>query len=97
MLNQVLHALNAGSPVVIALRWPNPRTIRHTALLNKQNPVSNHAVTLVGVDRVDESLPLFARVFHGDPNWATLVPRLPAAGILPDDPKVIERILSVAR
>lgn len=48
VLNQVLHALNAGSPVVIGLRWPNPRTIRHTALLDKQNPVSHHAVTLVG-------------------------------------------------
>ena len=48
VLNQVLHALNAGSPVVIGLRWPNPQTIRHTALLDKQRPVSLHAVTLVG-------------------------------------------------
>ena len=48
VLNQALHALNAGSPVIIGLRWPNPRTIRHTALLDKQHPVSNHAVTLVG-------------------------------------------------
>ncbi len=48
VINQTLHALNAGSPVVIGLRWPNPQTIRHSGLLDKQYPVSYHAVTLVG-------------------------------------------------
>lgn len=56
-----------------------------------------HAVALVNMGRVEDSLPLFRRVFQMDPNWATLTPRLPKSGLLPDDPKVIERILSVAR
>lgn len=55
-----------------------------------------HAVALVNMGRVDESLPLFRKVFLMDRNWATLTPRLPKSGLLPDDPKVIARILSVA-
>jgi uncharacterized Ntn-hydrolase superfamily protein len=54
-----------------------------------------HAVALVNMGRVDESLPLFRKVFAMDPNWITLTPRLPKSGLLPDDPKLIERILSV--
>jgi uncharacterized Ntn-hydrolase superfamily protein len=54
-----------------------------------------HAVALVNMGRVDESLPLFRKVFAMDRNWATLTPRLPKSGLLPDDPKLIERILSV--
>jgi uncharacterized Ntn-hydrolase superfamily protein len=55
-----------------------------------------HAVALVNMGRVDESLPLFRRVFAMDRNWVTLTPRLPKSGLLPDDPKVINRIVSVA-
>ncbi len=54
-----------------------------------------HAVALVNMGRVDDSLPLFRKVFKMDPNWATLTPRLPKSGLLPDDAKLIERILSV--
>jgi uncharacterized Ntn-hydrolase superfamily protein len=55
-----------------------------------------HAVALVNMGRVDESLPLFRKVFAMDRNWVTLTPRLPKAGLLPDDPKLIDRIVSVA-
>jgi uncharacterized Ntn-hydrolase superfamily protein len=51
-----------------------------------------HAVALVGMNRLEEALPIFRRVFTADPNWRTLTPRLVKAGILPDDPKLIERI-----
>jgi tetratricopeptide (TPR) repeat protein len=54
-----------------------------------------HAATLAGVGRVEESLPLFRRAFAMWPNWRTLVPRLPAAGLLPDDPELIDRIIGV--
>jgi uncharacterized Ntn-hydrolase superfamily protein len=56
-----------------------------------------HAVALVNMGKVDESLPLFRKVFAKDKNWAILTPRLPKSGLLPDDPKLIERILSVAK
>jgi uncharacterized Ntn-hydrolase superfamily protein len=55
-----------------------------------------HAVALVNMKRVDEALPLFKRVFAGDKNWATLTPRLVSAGLLPDDPQLIERIVKAA-
>jgi uncharacterized Ntn-hydrolase superfamily protein len=51
-----------------------------------------HAVTLVTSGRTDESLPLFKRVFAREPVWAELLGRLPAAGLFPDDPKLIARI-----
>jgi uncharacterized Ntn-hydrolase superfamily protein len=52
-----------------------------------------HAVALVTMGRVDESLPLFKKVFAKDPNWIELTKRLPKSGLLPDDPKLIERIV----
>lgn len=55
-----------------------------------------HAVTLVNAQKVDEALPLFKRVFATDRNWAILVERLPKSNMLPNDAKLIEKILSVA-
>jgi uncharacterized Ntn-hydrolase superfamily protein len=55
-----------------------------------------HAVALVNMGRIDESLPLFRRVFRGDANWKTLTPRLPAAGLLPNDQTLINRIVAAA-
>jgi uncharacterized Ntn-hydrolase superfamily protein len=55
-----------------------------------------HAVALVNMGRVDESLPLFRKVFKLDKNWATLTPRLPQSGLMPADPELMKRILSVA-
>jgi uncharacterized Ntn-hydrolase superfamily protein len=56
-----------------------------------------HAVMLANVGKVEEALPLFRRAFAQDRNWMELVKRLPRAGQLPNDPRLIERILSAAR
>jgi uncharacterized Ntn-hydrolase superfamily protein len=53
-----------------------------------------HAVALVNMQRVDEALPLFARAFALEPGWRELTPRLPYSGLLPDDAKLIERIVA---
>lgn len=55
-----------------------------------------HAVTLANAKKLDEALPLFKRVFAADRNWAVLIERLPKSNMLPNDPKLIEKILSVA-
>lgn len=55
-----------------------------------------HAVALVNMNRVDDALPLFRRSFAIDSNWAVLTPRLVKSGLLPNDDKLIERILAVA-
>ena len=56
-----------------------------------------HAVALVTMKRVDEALPLFRQAFAAHREWATLTPRLPKAGLLPDDPKLIQEIVSQAK
>ncbi len=55
-----------------------------------------HAVALVNARRVTESLPIFKEVFSRDPNWATLLPRLPRTGSLTADEPTLTTILSMA-
>jgi uncharacterized Ntn-hydrolase superfamily protein len=54
------------------------------------------AVTLFVGGQEEKALAIFKDVFAREERWARLVPRLPAAGVLPDDPVKIEKILSVA-
>jgi uncharacterized Ntn-hydrolase superfamily protein len=54
-----------------------------------------HAVALVNMKRVEESLPLFARAFELEAGWRELTPRLPRSGLLPDDDALIKRITSL--
>jgi uncharacterized Ntn-hydrolase superfamily protein len=54
------------------------------------------AVTLASTGKVEESLPLFKKVFAMDSNWAILVPRLPEVGQLPKDRGLIKKILAQA-
>ncbi len=55
-----------------------------------------HAVTLADLGRLEEALPIFKTVFAANPNWAVLVQRLPAAGLLKDDADMMTRILAQA-
>jgi uncharacterized Ntn-hydrolase superfamily protein len=55
-----------------------------------------HAVALVNMGRVEQSLPLFRRVFRADKNWLTLTPRLAKVGLLPADQQILGRILKAA-
>ena len=56
-----------------------------------------HAVALVNMGRPEEALPLFRRVFAIDANWKLLTPRLAKVGLLPDDPKLIQSIVTPQR
>jgi uncharacterized Ntn-hydrolase superfamily protein len=51
------------------------------------------AVTLFMAGQEEQALPIFRQVFAREERWRRLVPRLPAAGLLPADPAKIERIL----
>jgi len=51
-----------------------------------------HAVTLASIGREAEASAIFRQVFAKEPVWAELLPRLPAAGLFPNDPALIERI-----
>jgi uncharacterized Ntn-hydrolase superfamily protein len=98
MLQRAYNHMNAGDLAVE--KKDNEGALREYAAAEKLVPSSVemiywHAVALVNMGRVDESMPLFRRVFAKDRNWITLTPRLPKSGLLPDDPKIIERIVSV--
>ena len=95
-LQRAYNRMNAGDLAVE--QKDNERALkeyREAAALVPDNAemVYWHAVALVNMGRVDESLPLFRRVFAMDGNWAILTPRLAKVGLLPDDPKLLQRIL----
>lgn len=52
-----------------------------------------YAIGLANAGRIEESLPLFRKVFARDRNWATLTERLPRAGMIPNDPALLALIL----
>jgi uncharacterized Ntn-hydrolase superfamily protein len=54
-----------------------------------------HAATLAGVGRLEEAKPLFKKAFELWPNWRKLIPRMPAAGLLPDDPELLRQISEI--
>jgi len=54
-----------------------------------------HAATLAAAGQLEESLPLFEKAFAMWPPWRELVTRLPASGLLPDDPELMQKILGV--
>ena len=97
-LQRAYNHMNAGDLAVE--KKDNEGALREYSAAEKLVPdnaemIYWHAVALVNMGRVDESLPLFRKVFAMDRNWITLTPRLPKSGLLPDDPKVIQRIVSV--
>ena len=99
-LQRAYNHMNAGDLAVE--KKDNEGALREYGAAEKLVPDSAemiywHAVALVNMGRVDESLPLFRKVFSMDKNWITLTPRLPKSGLLPDDPKIIERILAVGK
>ena len=55
-----------------------------------------HAIALANMGRLEDALPLFRKVFSADRNWATLTPRLVKSGLLPNDQKLIQRILAAS-
>jgi uncharacterized Ntn-hydrolase superfamily protein len=53
------------------------------------------AVTLADTGKLDQAIPLFLKIFRHNPDWAELVMRLPAAGLMKDDPQLLEKIRSL--
>ncbi len=72
LLNNIVHALNAGLPVAIGTGWPRFFNMR-AALLNTQDPIPGygHAVTLVGytseTGRIEDATFIFRNSWGA--NW----------------------------
>lgn len=99
-LQRAYNHMNAGDLAVE--KKDNEGALREYGAAEKLVPNSAemiywHAVALVNMGRLEESLPLFRKVFAMDRNWITLTPRLPKSGLLPDDPKIIERIIAAGK
>ena len=97
-LQRAYNHMNAGDLAVE--KKDNEGALREYSAAEKLVPdnaemIYWHAVALVNMGRVDESLPLFRKVFAMDRNWVTLTPRLPHSGLLPNDPKIIQKIVAV--
>jgi tetratricopeptide (TPR) repeat protein len=54
-----------------------------------------HAVTLADLGRVDEALVIFKSIFLSEPQWRELLKRLPAAGLLREDPQMMDKLISI--
>ena len=54
------------------------------------------AITMITAGHEKEAMPYFKEVFSKDRNWIDVTKRLPAAGLLPDDPGMMEKILGAA-
>ncbi len=54
------------------------------------------AITMVTAGHEKEGLAYLQDVFKAAPNWIEVTRRLPAAGLLPDDPDLMKKILGVA-
>lgn len=97
-LNRAYNLMNEGDGLVAAgdMEAANEAYSAAAALAPENHEmVFWRAATLAGAGDVEASLPLFKQAFDAWPLWRELVPRLPASDILPDDPALIERILSV--
>ncbi|MBC2604538.1 C1 family peptidase [Pelagicoccus albus] len=74
-IQNLIHVLNSGMPVVSGMAWPEYELISHTSVLSKQPPRSGngHAVTIVGYrceDGVLEHTKFIFRNSWGD-SWGT--------------------------
>jgi uncharacterized Ntn-hydrolase superfamily protein len=99
-LQRAYNHMNAGDLAIE--RKDNEGALREYSAAQKLVPDNAEmtfwtAVALVNMKRVDDSLPLFRKVFAMDRNWIELTKRLPRSELLPADPKILERILGVAK
>jgi uncharacterized Ntn-hydrolase superfamily protein len=97
-LHRAYETMNRGDEAVAAGRLDD--ALRDYAQAETMIPSNDefvfwHAAALAQRDRIDAALPVFARAFRMNPAWMLLVPRLPAVGLLPAAPDVVERILAV--
>ena len=97
LMNRAYTLMNAGDGYMTEgniTEAVNAYSAAETLVPDSHEMVFWHAATLAAAGEVDASLPLFAKAFEAWPRWRELLPRLPAAGLLPDDAALMERILS---
>jgi uncharacterized Ntn-hydrolase superfamily protein len=97
-LNKAYNHMNAGDELMTANKIAD--ALKEYSLgmeIYPDNPEMLFwpAVTMASTGKVEQSLPLFKKVFEMDPNWAVLLPRLPAVGQFPKDEGLMKKILAL--
>jgi len=87
--------MNAGDAAVE--KHDAPGALREYAAAEALAPDNDemlfwHAISLVGLGKADDALPLLGRAYAKNSGWRALIPRLPAAGLLPPDPKLLQKL-----
>ncbi len=98
-LHRAYEEMNQGDDAVAANDVP--AAVRHYTRASELAPDIAElpfwqAVSLFVAGQEEKALAIFKDVFAREERWVRLVPRLPASGLLPEDPQKIEKILSVA-
>ncbi len=99
-LHNAYKHMNAGDAAIE--KGDMAGALRHYRAASKLAPTNIEmvywtAVTLATNGKLNQSLPLFRRVFAADKSWVTLTRRLQKPGIIPNDAKgtkLIERIMT---
>jgi len=65
----------------------------HAALPDNQELAFWHGVALAGVGREEEARELIRPAIEANDGWGELLRRLPAAGLLPDEPELLAKLL----
>jgi len=94
-LQRAYQHMNAGDAAVE--KHDAPGALREYAAAEALAPDNDemvfwHAISLVGLGKADDALPLLARAYRKNAGWRTLISRLPAAGMLPNDPKLLQKL-----
>ena len=98
-LHRAYEEMNQGDDAVAANDVP--AAVRHYTRASELAPDIAElpfwqAVSLFVAGQEEKALAIFKDVFAREERWVRLVPRLPASGLLPEDPKKIEKILTVS-
>jgi uncharacterized Ntn-hydrolase superfamily protein len=102
-LARVYHRLNEGDEAVTRNEIDRAVQLYGEALALAPDAATNGeaafwtGVSLVNADRVEQGLPFLRRAQAVHPQWAELLTRLPASGLLPDDPQLIQRLVRELR
>jgi uncharacterized Ntn-hydrolase superfamily protein len=98
-LNKAYNHMNRGDELLTAGQTAEAvaeYTLGMTIYPDNPEMIFWPAVTMAATGRVEESLPLFKKVFAVDAQWAELLRRLPAAGQFPKDENLMRRIQTAA-
>lgn len=99
-LQRAYHALNEGDERVTEGDVDGAMEAYRRAMETVPDEATNGeapfwvGVTLATGGRVEEAIPFLERAAEQDARWAELLPRLPAAGLLPDDDALVERLVA---